>query len=214
VRKSRRVTTSQKKKRVPWIVLLCMIGLALVVLLFAKLVVPKERQESYPIAYTDELMAAAEEFDLDPCMVAAQVFCESSYNPEAVSAVGAIGLMQIMPETGEWLATKIDIPGGYSTERLTEPAVNLRLGCWYMSFLCKRYDGQWKEALTAYIAGQGMVDKWLSDPELSKDGKHLDLIPGQDAKEYAEKVMNTHEKYVEAYPDLFACTLPDNGVSE
>ena len=202
-----------RRKRVPWIVTGCLLALVLTALLFAKFVVPKEKEEIYPIAYTDELLSAAEEFSLDPCMVAAQVFCESSFNPEAVSAVGAIGLMQIMPDTGEWLSTKIDIAGGYTTERLTDPSVNLRLGCWYMRYLCDRYNGQWKEALTAYIAGQGQVDRWLSDPELSSDGKHLDVIPGQDAKEYAEKVMNTHEKYASAYPDLYTCTLP-NRVSE
>ena len=61
-----------------------------------------------------------------------------------------------------------------------------------------------------YIAGQGQVDKWLKDPQLSADGKKLDTIPGQDVKEYAAKVMRYHESYKEAYPDVLVCTVPDD----
>ena len=75
-----------------------------------------------------------------------------------------------------------------------------------------RYNGQWQEALTAYIAGQGQVDRWLEDPELSSDGKTLDVIPGRDVKEYAAKVMRTHEKYKAIYPDVLVCTLDDDDI--
>ena len=126
-----------------------------------------------------------------------------------MSNVGAIGLMQIMPDTGQWLSGKVELDEEYTTESLYDPAVNLRLGCWYLSYLHRRYDGRWQEALTAYIAGQGQVDKWLRDPALSADGKTLDVIPGQDVKEYAAKVMRTHESYREAYPDVLVCTLAD-----
>ena len=135
---------------------------------------------------------------------------ESSFQADAVSHVGALGLMQIMPQTGEWLSGKIELEPKYAEEMLYDPAVNLRLGSWYISFLYDRYDGQWQEALTAYIAGQGQVDKWLKDPELSADGKKLDVIPGQDVKEYAAKVMRMHEHYKEAYPDVLVCTMPDD----
>lgn len=165
----------------------------------------------YPLEYEQELLSAAEEFEIDPCLLAALVYCESSFRADAVSNVGAIGLMQIMPETGEWLSSKIELDGEYTVESLYEPEVNLRLGCWYLSFLHRRYDGRWQEALTAYIAGQGQVDKWLKDPALSADGKTLDVIPGQDVKEYAAKVLRTHEIYREAYPDVFVCTFEDGG---
>ena len=59
---------------------------------------------------------------------------------------------------------------------LTDPQINLRMCCWYLRFLLDRYDGRQQEALTAYNAGQGQVDKWLADPELSADGKTLDEI--------------------------------------
>ena len=172
---------------------------------------PEKQKLIYPLEYEQELLSAAEEFEIDPCLLAALVYCESSFRADAVSNVGAIGLMQIMPETGEWLSSKIELDGEYTVESLYEPEVNLRLGCWYLSFLHRRYDGRWQEALTAYIAGQGQVDKWLKDPALSADGKTLDVIPGQDVKEYAAKVLRTHEIYREAYPDVFVCTFEDGG---
>ena len=100
-----------------------------------------------------------------------------------MSSVGAIGLMRIMPETAKWLSGKVELGEEYTTESLYEPEVNLRLGCWYLSYLHRRYDGRLQEALTAYIAGQGQVDRWLKDPALSTAGKTLDVIPGKDVKE-------------------------------
>ena len=202
----------RKKSRAPLVISVCILVmlLVLVTLFWIKVWQPRKHKFIYPLQYQEELLAASEEFGIDPCMLAALVYVESSYQADAVSNVGAIGLMQIMPETGEWLSGKIELEEEYSTELLYDPATNLRLGCWYVRFLYDRYDGQWQEALTAYIAGQGQVDKWLKDPELSKDGKTLDVIPGQDVKEYAAKVMRIHESYKEAYPDVLVCTIADD----
>ena len=84
----------------------------------------------YPMTYAPEIRAAAQEFSLDPAYVASVVLAESSFDAEAVSSVGAIGLMQIMPATGEWIAGKLD--DVFDVERLYEPSVNLRYGCWYL----------------------------------------------------------------------------------
>ena len=207
--------TARKKKRraggaAVLISIVLVLLLAALLLFWTRVWQPKKMRLIYPLLYREELLAASAEFEIDPCMLAALVYCESSYQADAVSHVGAIGLMQIMPETGQWLSGKIDLESEYATERLYEPEVNLRLGCWYLDYLYDRYDGQWQEALTAYIAGQGQVDKWLKDPELSADGKHLDVIPGQDVKKYAAKVMRIHENYKTAYPDVLVCTVPDD----
>ena len=202
----------KKRSRAPLVVSvsILLVLLALVTVLWVRVWLPSRHKIVYPLMYREELLAASAEFDVDPCMLAALVYCESSYQADAVSHVGAIGLMQIMPETGQWLSGKIELDGEFTTEMLYDPGVNLRLGSWYLSYLYGRYGGQWQEALTAYIAGQGQVDKWLKDPALSADGKHLDVIPGQDVKEYAAKVMRYHEHYKEAYPDVLVCTVPDD----
>ena len=207
--------TANKKKRSRAAVIaaasVCALLLVCLTVFWARGWEPEKQKLIYPLEYEQELLSAAEEFEIDPCLLAALVYCESSFRADAVSNVGAIGLMQIMPETGEWLSGKIELDGEYTVESLYEPEVNLRLGCWYLSFLHRRYDGRWQEALTAYIAGQGQVDKWLKDPALSADGRTLDVIPGQDVKEYAAKVLRTHEIYREAYPDVFVCTFEDDG---
>ena len=130
--------------------------------------------DRYPMRYEAEIRQAAEEFSLDPAYVASVALAESSFDAEAVSSVGAIGLMQIMPSTGEWIAGKLD--EAFDAQRLYEPSVNLRYGCWYLRFLLDRYDGDMRTASTAYHQGQGRVDEWLQDPEYSEDGKTLSVI--------------------------------------
>ncbi len=204
------MTRQKWKAGLLWIGVLALL-LAGIAAFWARYWAPRRQELLYPLEYEQELLDAAQEFSIDPCLLAALVYCESSFDAEAVSGVGAVGLMQIMPETGEWLSGKIELAEPYTEASLLDARTNLRLGCWYLNYLHGRYDGQWQEALTAYIAGQGQVDKWLSDPELSADGRRLDVIPGRDVKEYAAKVMRTHEKYKTAYSDVFVCTLPDDG---
>ena len=112
----------------------------------------------YPVAYTAQLIAFAEERALDPALVAAVVRCESRFEARAVSPRGAVGLMQIMPDTGAWIAQQLGIPD-FDTGRLAEPALNLRLGTWYLRHLLDRF-GNADDALTAYNAGPGNAERW------------------------------------------------------
>ena len=151
----------------------------------------------YPMTYAPEIRAAAEEFSLDPAYVASVVLAESSFDAEAVSSVGAIGLMQIMPATGEWIAGKLD--DVFDVERLYEPSVNLRYGCWYLRFLLDRYDGDMRTASTAYHQGQGRVDDWLQDPQYSQDGRTLTAISSAVTDTYVNRIMESYEHYKELY---------------
>ena len=151
----------------------------------------------YPMTYAPEIRAAAAEFSLDPAYVASVVLAESSFNAEAVSSAGAIGLMQIMPSTGEWIAGKLD--DAFDVQRLYEPSVNLRYGCWYLRFLLDRYDGDMRTASTAYHQGQGRVDEWLQDPEYSQDGRTLTAISSAVTDTYVSRIMESYEHYKELY---------------
>ena len=151
----------------------------------------------YPMTYAPEIRAAATEFSLDPAYVASVVLAESSFDAEAVSSVGAIGLMQIMPSTGEWIAGKLD--DAFDVQRLYEPSVNLRYGCWYLRFLLDRYDGDMRTASTAYHQGQGRVDEWLQDPEYSQDGRTLTAISSAVTDTYVSRIMESYEHYKELY---------------
>ena len=152
----------------------------------------------YPMTYAPEIRAAAAEFSLDPAYVASVVLAESSFDAEAVSSAGAIGLMQIMPATGEWIAGKLeDEP--FDVQRLYQPEVNLRYGCWYLRFLLDRYDEDMYTASTAYHQGQGRVDEWLKNPEYSEDGKTLSVISSRVTDTYVNRIMESYEHYKELY---------------
>ena len=157
----------------------------------------QETARMYPMAYVDSIRANAAQNGLEPAHVAAIVLAESSYDPLAVSPVGAQGLMQVMPETGEWIAGKLDET--YTEGCLFDPETNLRYGCWYLGFLMNRYGGDRTCATAAYHSGQGTVDGWLKDPEYSTDGRTLNVIGGKNANTYVSRVLEYYEKYEKLY---------------
>lgn len=154
-------------------------------------------KRTYKLLYPEEILSGAKEYSLDPYLVAAVIQTESSNRANVVSNKGAVGLMQIMPKTGEWIAEKIGM-SDYSEDMLKEPYVNIRFGCWYLRYLSDKYGGIERSILSAYNAGPGNVDKWLSDPRYG-DGKRLLDIPYKETREYVEKVSSAKEKYRELY---------------
>lgn len=158
---------------------------------------------NYPVAYVDLIATYAKEYSLDPYLVQSIMRCESSNDPLAKSDVGAIGLMQIMPDTGEWIAHKIEPELAYSLDMLEDPATNIQYGCWYLRFLSDRFDGRVMEIVAAYNAGHGSVEEWLKDPRFSQNGV-LTSIAFEDTARYYERVMTAYENYTTLYPDQFS----------
>ena len=153
--------------------------------------------DRYPMRYEQQIRAAAQEFSLEPAYVAAVALAESSLDAQAVSSVGAIGLMQIMPSTGEWIAGKFDEE--FDVQSLYDPEVNLRYGCWYLRFLMDRYENDMRTASTAYHQGQGRVDEWLKDPAYSQDGKTLAVISSSVTDTYVDRIMENYAHYKQMY---------------
>ena len=187
----------KKKNRKTGIVALTVI---MIVFLSAALVLISRilERRTYKLVYADEIQMYAGKYDLDPFLIAAVIHCESANIPDAVSRSGAIGLMQVMPQTGEWIAEKLDMEN-FSEHRLNEPAVNIEMGCWDLSFLYDRYDGNLTNMLAAYNAGHGNADKWLRDESLSQEGQ-LREIPFKETEDYVEKVLRAYDKYKALYP--------------
>ncbi len=158
--------------------------------------------ENYPVAYTDLISEYAEQYDLDPYLVQAIMRCESSNDPGAVSDAGAIGLMQIMPDTGTWIAHKLGLDDVYTEDMLYDPQTSVEFGCWYLRFLSGRFNANRKQMIAAYNAGHGSVEKWLEDPLYSQNGE-LVTIPFEQTARYYDKVMTAYENYTTLYPDLF-----------
>ena len=142
----------------------------------------------YPLDYGDLVRAHAAHNRLDAALVAAVIYEESRFRPRALSNVGAMGLMQIQPVTGETIARRT---GGTSfrADDLYQPDVNIRYGSWYLRQLIDKY-GDERLALAAYNAGETAVDGWL------RDGRG---IAAKDVQAYVDGVESTKKVYRHAY---------------
>jgi len=115
-----------------------------------------------------------------------------------LSAKGARGLMQVMPDTGNWIAGELGIRE-FDPETLYDPMTNLKVGTWYLAFLRREYDGNLVLALAAYNAGRGNVSKWIGEQRWSGEEKDIDSIPFPETREYVKKVLHLYDKYREVY---------------
>lgn len=165
----------------------------------------------HPLIYADYITYYASYFDLDPALICAVILSESSFDPTAESRLGARGLMQLMPDTAEWIAHKLDEDDTYAFDNLYDPEVNIRYGAWYLSYLSRRFDKDATKIVCAYHAGQGNVDAWLSNPLYSKDGVTLDVIPMENTATYCSRVLKARDVYVKYY---FPATDPAEGESQ
>lgn len=152
----------------------------------------------YPVKYTEQVERYSGEFGVDPDLVYAVIRTESGFREDVESGAGAIGLMQMMPSTFDWLQEKLEGEIVYSPDMLTDPDVSIRYGTYYLSYLIERY-GDERTALAAYNAGGAAVDGWLEDGSLSSDGRTLDTIPYSETQAYVDKVLNARDKYRELY---------------
>lgn len=183
----------KKKSRLPFV--LALIG---VVIIGAVLYIAQRKP---PLDYVDTISHYASEYDLDPYLVAAVIDTESGFRADAVSRVGARGLMQIMPDTAEWIAKKIG-PENFTADQLFDPDVNIRYGCWYLRFLFDRFQSRDLVA-AAYNAGHGRVNDWLEDESITDDSGNLVNIPYEETSKYVEKIAKTQAKYEKDYPEVF-----------
>ena len=145
----------------------------------------------------------ATQYNLQPAFVTAIIRNESSFRTNAESNVGARGLMQIMPDTAEWIAGKLD-DSAYSFDRMWDAETNIRYGCWYLGYLSELFDGDPILVACAYHAGQGEVRSWLGDKSISSDGATVPIenIPISETKTYAGRVTQAYGIYQALlYPD-------------
>lgn len=139
----------------------------------------------FPIKYEDIIEKYSKKYDIEKELVFAVINAESRFNKDAVSNKGAIGLMQIMPETGEWLSQKIKMES-FSKEMLYEPEVNINLGCYYLSYLIRKFENEML-ALCAYNAGSTNVYRWLNNDDYSLNG-NIHTIPFKETNKYVKKI--------------------------
>lgn len=152
---------------------------------------------AYPRSYSEIVTREAENCGLPESLVYAVIKAESSFDPEAQSPVGAMGLMQMMPDTFKWMQRRMG--ESYETEALFDPDTSIRYGCAYLRLMLDTFEDELATALAAYNAGPGNVTGWLSDKAYSDDGRMLKSIPFGETERYVEKVLQYKESYEKLY---------------
>lgn len=151
----------------------------------------------YPKEFSEYVEASAEQYDVPPHFIYAVIKHESDFRSDAVSAAGAVGLMQILPDTFTWLTDDV-LYDHFKEGMLYDPETNIRYGTYYLSRLFEQF-GSWELALTAYHAGPTRVSEWLKDPELSDGQGGLKEIPIDKTDRYVHRVMDAWETYNRLY---------------
>jgi soluble lytic murein transglycosylase len=142
----------------------------------------------YPLSYEEIVRGHARNYDLEPALLAAVIYQESKFDAEARSDAGAVGLMQLQPETAKGIALRT---GGskFRVDDLTNPEINVRYGSWYLRHLIDKY-GDEELALAAFNAGQGNVDSWR------RQGKGIAFA---ETRHYVDRVQELKAIYRDAY---------------
>ncbi len=150
----------------------------------------------YPMKYKDEIYNFSSKYQVNAALIASVANTESNFKETSISKRGAVGVMQIMPQTAQWLAKKMKVE--YSDDLLLDGEYNIMIGSYYLSYLLNYFENE-KVALCAYNAGQGNVSEWLKNTEYSEDGKTLKKIPFEETKNYINKVYKNYNYYKNKY---------------
>lgn len=176
--------------------------LTLALLLFAGVlyyVTDRIAKRLYPLSYTQTVERYAKQYGVDKALVFAVINVESGFRADAVSPRGAIGLMQLTPETYRWAVMRRGgAVKGLSDEDLYEPDINIRYGVYVLSLHISEF-ADTDTALCAYNAGRSAVNGWLSDERYSADGLTVTNIPYAETREYVKKVNRAKKAYDKLY---------------
>ena len=157
-----------------------------------------QKKYLYPYPYQTYVEAYSTANGVDSALAASVIMNESKFRSDVHSHRGAIGLMQIMPETGEWIAGQLD-EEEFVPEKLHDPETNIRYGIWYLAELKREFYGNDIFALAAYNAGRGTVREWMEEKHWKKDFHAISEIPYPETREYVVKVLKNKEKYQKLY---------------
>ena len=148
---------------------------------------------TYPAGYLQAIRDAAAPH-VDPFLVAGLIREESLYNPRALSPVGAMGLMQLMPKTANRVARRLGL-GPVDRDALFEGALNVRLGAWHVGELLDRYQGNQVYAIAAYNAGPEAVRRWIDKFGGRDPDEFVELISYKETRRYVKRVITSYRIY-------------------
>jgi soluble lytic murein transglycosylase len=151
----------------------------------------------YPFPYLEAIVRWSRQRQLNPMLVTALIRQESRFMPSIRSAVGATGLMQVMPETGDWIASKLD-PADREFD-LDNPEDNIKFGTWYLDYTHREYNNNSMLAIASYNAGPGNVADWLDRFGLSDPDEFVEKIPFPETRGYVKSVFGNYWNYLRLY---------------
>jgi len=149
----------------------------------------------YPFHYWDLISNWANERKLSPALVIGLMRQESRFEAQIRSRSGAIGLMQIMPDTGSWIASK----KGVSNYNLDSPEDNINFGTWYLDYTHSRYGNNSMLAVASYNAGPGAVGRWVEAKGVGDPDEFVNNIPYDETRDYVSKVLGNYWNYMRLY---------------
>ena len=152
----------------------------------------------YPFPYRAAVQGAAAAGGIDPRLVLALMRVESKFGAQAVSRDGAIGLMQVTPPTGAWIAAQRG--GAFSPGALRDPAYNIAAGTWYLAYLRGTFDGRITPAIAAYNAGARPVQAWIASGAWDATLSGASSIPYPETRLFVQRVLGTYAVYRLLYP--------------
>ena len=201
--RARRTSRSATVRRRRLAGLVMLLGLGAVSLAIAGLagygpLADEVREITLPLRHEDIIRQQAADKDVDAALIAAVIYEESKFR-DLTSTAGARGLMQITPQTADYIAAK---SGGTAFEQgdLATPQINIAYGAWYLDYLQKKYEGHDVAVVAAYNAGEGRVDEWVgSAGGLESFGEKHIVFP--ETREYVDGVIDHREDYRKHYDD-------------
>lgn len=158
-------------------------------------------KNAYKREYSEYVTAYSQKYGVPETLVFSVIRTESSFDSGAVSSAGAVGLMQLLPDTFTWLTDEI-LFEHLETGMLYDPETNIRYGTYYLSRLYDRY-GRWDLALAAYNGGPGNVDKWLADSNYADGEGGLRRIPFKETRQFVKKVTDAWDMYERLYGEEY-----------
>jgi soluble lytic murein transglycosylase len=176
-------------------------GLALVIVAVLSLVQPADhavKEIKLPLRHEDVIRQQAADKKVDAALIAGVIYTESRFRDQTSNA-GAKGLMQLMPDTADYIARK---SGGTRFERadLATPQINIAYGTWYLRYLLDKYHGNRILTLAAYNAGEGKVDEWRANATARGEKfKVADHIPFKETRDYVHRVLTASAEYRKKY---------------
>lgn len=155
---------------------------------------PSVSEILYPIHYTDLLAVEGAKYDIDPVWLLSIIRQESRFNPLARSSSNAMGLMQIIPSTAQWIADKLNY-GRIKSADMYTPELNIKFGVWYFNHLLNKFDGEYALAIAAYNGGPGNVGRWIGRSDPKDIDLFIERIPRDETRDYTKKVLHNYFVY-------------------